>query len=212
MMFHLPDWHSRGGLVGRGVFIDYKRWADKNGIKYSAFESKKITIKEIETIAVEQAVEFRQGDIFIIRSGYTKAVGELNAKQQEEAMSAHRACGVEGTEDSARWFWNKHFSAVAGDAISFEVYPSTLKDGNEGTVADLGGLLLLRTRGKFINAVAVLHQYFLSLFGLPIGELWDLEALSEHCAKVGRYSFLLTSAPLNIPGCIGSPPNALAIF
>ena len=62
------------------------------------------------------------------------------------------------------------------------------------------------------NLLLVLHQYFLSLFGLNIGELWDLKALGEHCKKIGRYSFLLTSVPLNVPGAIGSPPNALAIF
>ena len=50
------------------------------------------------------------------------------------------------------------------------------------------------------------------MFGMPIGELWDLKALSEQCKKSGRYSFMLTSVPLNIPGLIGSPPNALAIF
>jgi hypothetical protein len=50
------------------------------------------------------------------------------------------------------------------------------------------------------------------MFGMSIGELWDLKALSAHCKKTGRYSFLLTSAPLNIPGLVGSPPNALAIF
>jgi hypothetical protein len=50
------------------------------------------------------------------------------------------------------------------------------------------------------------------MFGMSIGELWDLKALSEHCKKTGRYSFLLTSCPLNIPGLVGSPPNALAIF
>lgn len=48
--------------------------------------------------------------------------------------------------------------------------------------------------------------------GMSIGELWDLKALSEHCAKVKRYSFLLTSIPLNVPGSIASPPNAIAIF
>jgi hypothetical protein len=58
----------------------------------------------------------------------------------------------------------------------------------------------------------VLHQYFLSFFGLNIGELWDLKALSEQCKKTGRYSFLLTSIPLNVPGAVASPPNALAIF
>jgi hypothetical protein len=50
------------------------------------------------------------------------------------------------------------------------------------------------------------------MFGLPIGELWDLEELSEHCHAAGKYSFFLTSVPLNIPGLIASPPNALAIF
>ena len=56
------------------------------------------------------------------------------------------------------------------------------------------------------------HDYFLSLWGTPIGEFWDLEKLAETCKRLGRYSFLLTSVPLNIPGGVGSPPNALAIF
>lgn len=62
------------------------------------------------------------------------------------------------------------------------------------------------------NPIPVLHQYFLSLFGLNIGELWDLKALSETCKKLGRYEFFFTSIPLNVPGGIGSPPNALAVF
>ena len=47
---------------------------------------------------------------------------------------------------------------------------------------------------------------------MPIGELWDLKALSEYTKKTGRYSFLLTSAPLNHPGLVASPPNAIALF
>ena len=41
--------------------------------------------------------------------------------------------------------------------------------------------------------------------------MWNLEELAEDCARDGRYAFFLTSAPLNIPGGVGSPPNALAI-
>jgi hypothetical protein len=115
MLIQYTDWHERGGLVGRGVLIDYKAWADKQGIKYNPFDAHRITIKEIETIAKEQDVEFKQGDIIIVRSGFTEALGEMNAEQQAEAMGSHRTCGVEGTVDSAKWFWNKHFSAVAGD-------------------------------------------------------------------------------------------------
>lgn len=183
--------------MARGVLIDYKAWADKNNIKFNSFDAHRITIKEIETIAKEQGVTFRQGDVFLIRSGFTEALSKMNAKEQTEAMGSHRTCGVEGNRASAKWFWNNHFAAVAGDAIAFEAVPPILEDegGKEGDISHL-----------------VLHQYFLALMGMPIGELWDLKALSEQCAKNGRYTFLLTSSPLNYAGSIGSPPNALAIF
>jgi hypothetical protein len=47
---------------------------------------------------------------------------------------------------------------------------------------------------------------------MPIGELWDLKALSLRCKATRRYSFLLTSVPLNIPCLVASPPNAMAIL
>ena len=68
------------------------------------------------------------------------------------------------------------------------------------------------SQGLTLLTPIVLHQYFLSLFGMSIGELWDLNALSVYCKSTGRYEFLLTSVPLNVPGAVGSPPNALAIF
>lgn len=52
----------------------------------------------------------------------------------------------------------------------------------------------------------------LSGWGMPIGELFDTEALAEHCQKVGRYSFFVTSEVSNVPGGVASPPNILAIF
>ena len=191
----LDHWHKRGGLVARGVFIDYKDWADRNGVEYNPFSSHRITVDEIEKIAKEEKVEFKPGDVLIIRSGFTEGLTGVSGEKQQELMGSHRTCGVEGTEEVAKWHWNKHFAAVAGDAIAYEAIPPIVEGGKEGTVAQL-----------------VLHQYFLALFGMPIGELWDLKALSETCKKLNRYTFLLSSVPLNVPGGIGSPPNALAIF
>jgi hypothetical protein len=57
-----------------------------------------------------------------------------------------------------------------------------------------------------------LHASMLPLWGMPIGELWDLEGLSEKCKELGTWTFLVTSAPVNVPGGVGSPPNALALF
>ena len=45
-----------------------------------------------------------------------------------------------------------------------------------------------------------------------LGELWDLRRLAAYCREQGRYSFMLTSSPLNVPCLVGSPPNALAIL
>jgi hypothetical protein len=74
------------------------------------------------------------------------------------------------------------------------------------------------------------HEYLLAGWGMPIGlfffpykmscltdlpspgEIFDLEALSKTCQELSRYSFFLTSMPLNMPGGVSSPPNAMAIF
>ncbi|EGP89544.1 uncharacterized protein MYCGRDRAFT_103601 [Zymoseptoria tritici IPO323] len=190
----LNQWHKRGGMVARGVFIDFKKWADEQGRSFNPFNDDKITVEDIEAIAKKQGVEFKQGDVIIIRSGFTEALTGISGEKQAELMGSHRVCGVTGNEETAKWFWNKHFAAVAGDMIAFEHIPPNI-NGKEAPVSDL-----------------VLHQYFLGLFGMSIGELWDLKALSETAAKLNRYTFLLTSVPLNVPGGVGSPPNALAIF
>jgi len=48
-------------------------------------------------------------------------------------------------------------------------------------------------------------------FGLALGELWWLADLAADCAQDGRYEAFFAAAPLNVPGGIGSPANALAI-
>ncbi|GAB7365904.1 hypothetical protein MBLNU230_g7232t1 [Neophaeotheca triangularis] len=192
----LNHWHSRGGMVARGVFIDYKAWADSKGMTYDPFDAHKITVQEIEEIARIQNVTFRPGDVIIIRSAFTEALTDQTGEKQAELMGTHRTCGVQGDKETAKWFWNQHFAAVAGDMIAFEHIPPTDPEtGKEGAVSQLQ-----------------LHQWFLALFGMPIGELWDLKQLSETCKKLGRYTFLLSSSPLNVPGAIGSPPNAIAMF
>jgi len=57
-----------------------------------------------------------------------------------------------------------------------------------------------------------LHDFLLPGWGMPIGEMWDLEALAAECERQQRWTFFLTSSPLNLPGGVASPPNALAIF
>jgi kynurenine formamidase len=116
------DWHRRGGVVGRGVLIDYKAYADSKGIKYSCFENHPIPIKVVEEIAKIQGVTFKHGDIMLVRTGLTEALESKTAEEQQAAMMNANpgACGVQPGVESAKWFWNHHFAAVGGDAMGFE--------------------------------------------------------------------------------------------
>ncbi|PSR81792.1 hypothetical protein BD289DRAFT_372180 [Coniella lustricola] len=202
MLPTINHWHSRGGLVGRGVLIDFKGYMDAQprleghgeAQPYHCLDGYRITVQDVEKVARYQNLAFKRGDILIIRTGCTEMLENPTAADLDK-MAHMKLSGLHGCEETARWVWNQHFSAVAGDSSSFEAYPPLKPDGSEGTASDL-----------------VLHQYFLALFGLPIGELWDLKQLAAHCRRTGKYSFMLTSAPLNHPGLVASPPNALAIF
>lgn len=136
----LNHWHKRGGLVGRGVLLDYRAYAETKGISYSCFTDHRITIQDLEDVARHQGTELRHGDILIVRSGFTEDLAGQSGEKQEELLGSHKCVGVEGTPESAKWFWNKHFAAVAGDAIAFEALPPKREDGSDGTIAELGML------------------------------------------------------------------------
>jgi hypothetical protein len=48
-----------------------------------------------------------------------------------------------------------------------------------------------------------LHEYILALWGMPLGEMLDLEKLAQTCREKNRWFFFFTSAPANCPGKFG---------
>lgn len=94
-------------------------------------------MEEIETVAQYQGVEFRRGDILIIRTGTTEVL-QHPTPEDFAKLQNFKMAGVHGTEETARWVWNKHFSAVAGDSQSFEAFPPIKPDGTLGGIGDLG--------------------------------------------------------------------------
>jgi kynurenine formamidase len=57
-----------------------------------------------------------------------------------------------------------------------------------------------------------IHQLILIALGTPLFDNCDLEALSKAAIERRRYAFLLTAAPLAMPGGTGSPLNPVATF
>ncbi|POR36273.1 Uncharacterized protein TPAR_03518 [Tolypocladium paradoxum] len=190
----LDHWHAHGGIAGRGVLLDYKAYAEDEGIAFHPMGGSRITVDELEACAKHFGVEFRPGDVLIVRTGATEVL-DHSTPDDLQKIAGGLMSGLHGCEDTARWLWNKRFAAAASDSFAFEACPPLKPDGTIGGSESL-----------------VLHHYMLSLFGMSIGEFWDLSKLSQYCKKTNRYSFMITSIPLHHPCLIGSPPNALAIF
>lgn len=182
----LENVNDRGGVCGRGVLLDWVAYAERHGIAYNPISRQEIPITDLEACAKEQGVQFQVGDILFVRSGFVK--WHNNATDEERkagTKDASNYIGVKADQESFKWHWNNHFAAVVGDTVAWEAWPPSSP---------------------------MLHEYLLAMYGCLIGEMWDLEALAVKCKKENRYSFFVTSAPLNVQGGIGSPPNALAIF
>lgn len=219
----LTSWHQRGGLVGRGVLLDYRAYAEANDIHFSPFKPHAITVDDLEAVAAFQGTEFKIGDVLLVRTGYTEDIEGRSEDEQRAIAGMGASAGLRGHVDTARWAWNRHFAAIAADNPALEQFPPMKDDGSTDDIGNLGTTISYLPLSisttcivcRTLTAVCrylVLHTYFLALFGLHIGELWDLKQLSRVCREKKRYSFLLTSMPLNAPCLVGSPPNALAIF
>lgn len=48
------------------------------------------------------------------------------------------------------------------------------------------------------NEKYVLHEWLLAGWGMPIGEMFDLERLAETCHRLSRWEFFLVSVPLKV--------------
>jgi len=57
-----------------------------------------------------------------------------------------------------------------------------------------------------------IHQLAIVAMGLPLIDVMDLEAAAETAARLRRWEFLLTAAPVPVPGGTGFPLNPIATF
>jgi kynurenine formamidase len=62
------------------------------------------------------------------------------------------------------------------------------------------------------NLPGAVHDFALLYLGVHLFDNCDLEALADAAAARKRWDFLLTAAPLAIPGGTGSPANPIATF
>lgn len=184
---------ARHGIVGRGLLLDVERFMGSRSNSFSANERFAIDGGLIEEIARAEKIDFRSGDIVLIRTGWLAWYKRLDPDTREKLRGTlHpdpgglRCAGLDPAQATAVWLWDHRIAAIAADNPAVEALPVDPHVGFQ-------------------------HRRLIALQGMPLGELWDLDELADECAGDGVYEFMLVSAPLYIPGGVGSPANAYAI-
>jgi len=141
-----------------------------------------ISPEDLEEVAKAQGVSVEAGDVVIVRTGWR--VNFLETRDGE-AWTINSP-GLSWR--CAEWLHDKQAAAVASDNIAVEAFTP-----------------------EFEDAALVFHLLTIRDMGMMLGEIWDLEELSQDCAQDGAYAFLLAAQPLRFSGAVGSPVNPVAI-
>lgn len=113
-----------------------------------------------------------------------------------------------GFLEARRGKWEDY---VAGPApgLSFHTVPWLHATEVAAVVTDTWGV---EVRPSQIGVFQPFHIVALVHMGLALGEIFDLEALAQLCADLGRYEFLFVAPTLPITGASGSPAGAIAVL
>src|SRR5215469_6333230 len=130
------------GIAGRGVLLDYRGYAETHGIQYDPFDYYPISHEELARCGRWQGLDIRPqaqggdirvGDILFVRAGWCQ---QYHLKSPEErrrlALRRHgerdeselRYAGLAQEERMLDWLHDCYFAAVAGDAPTFEAWPT----------------------------------------------------------------------------------------
>lgn len=196
--------YAERGIAGRGVLLDIDRYLRRQGRRLDFRGGEPFTVGLLEEVAQAQGVAFRQGDILLMRTGWLDFYFNEMKAAEREALPQRLVCpGLLQSRETVAWLWDRRVAIAASDNLGVEAIPSVPEspfvseyDKAAGTDPIHAGLM---------------HPTLIALLGLCLGELWDLEALAEDCARSGVYECFLTCKPLNVTGGVGSPANAMAI-
>ncbi|KAJ7193468.1 hypothetical protein GGX14DRAFT_588782 [Mycena pura] len=199
----IQSMHAAASLRGKRLtsfwgrrLAERDRWARR-----SARLGRTIIIPTTELDAVarwqglDPAAFTAPGDFLVVRTSFMKQYTALSAHAQTvlpfRAGAAVQWVGVEASDATLRWLWDKKVALVGADNPTFESAPLS---------------------GVIDGAVRNLHMVFIGGWGQSIVEFMDLEELAATCHALKRFHFFFTLQNLNVVGGIASPPNAMAIL
>jgi hypothetical protein len=153
-------------------------------------ERKLVGYDELMRVMEADGVEVESGDIVCLHTGFAEVVLAMQKRPDPEVLSA--SCSVLDGRDERllQWITDSNLAAIAADNYAVEAHPARAADA--------------------CCAALPLHEHCLFKLGVHLGELWHLTPLANWLRARGRYRFLLTAPPLNLPGAIASPVTPVA--
>jgi len=140
---------------------------------------------EYVTAADFRAAEERQGVRVESGDAIFVRTGMERMEQEEGEQDIYPRAGLHA--ECIEWMHDREVSVYGGDCIEKLPYPSA----------------------RFPSA---LHMIGLASMGLPILDWPSLTELAATCERLGRWDYLLTTAPLRLPGGTAAPINPLCLF
>ena len=156
-------WSARG-IVGRSVLLDVSSWRRSIGRPINHREPDVISAADLVACLSHQGGSIETGDILLIRTGWLAWYQGLSGAGRDALGDGDSfvSAGLDSAEEMAELLWNLHVSAVATDNPAVESWPPRPSESGE---------------------VHLLHTRLLSMLGLPIGEMFDLEGLGNEGRK-----------------------------
>jgi kynurenine formamidase len=191
-------------IAGRAVLVDVGRYCQAVDEPIDHRAGQPIPIEVVEAARRHQGVDIEPGDILLLRFGWIEWYREQATEDDRRRVATEQHHpGLLQDHATVEWLWDQQISLAAADNFALECWPPqpaspffTRAERDHGTRDAHSGIM---------------HRVLIPLLGMPIGELWNLDALAADCAADGRYTCLLTAAPLRLTGGVGSPANAVAI-
>jgi kynurenine formamidase len=143
-----------------------------------------ISVDDLNEACTTQGVKPRPGDIVLIRTGH---IQYFTIDKNRAAFNGLQS-GV--THHCAEWCHDHSLAAIGADNLAVEVIAPEV----------------MASEMPF-----AFHMLAIRDMGMPLGEIFNLEALAADCAADGRYQFMLCAPPLAITNAVGSPVNPLAL-
>ncbi|OIK24295.1 cyclase family protein [Streptomyces malaysiense] len=170
--------HRVPPVVSRGVLLDVAGALGAERLP----GGHAVTPEDLERAEEFGGVRVRAGDIVLVRTGQMRVYlgGDRHGY-------GHPSPGL--SIRTPEWFHARDVAAVAGDTLTFEIFPP-----------EIDGLWL------------PVHALHLVEMGMLQGQNWNLEELSTACGESGRHAFLLSATPEPFAGATGSPVAPVAVL